>query len=755
MLAKAEWNYPVTALKSAPSKAKEKMRRKASNEVRGHRTKAELAARRALESAQGEPGLPPRRQGQGRAWRDRWHYWVGVLYNKRLLLTSDGAALNRLIDLEVLQDKNGMADVMESTWANRAPWPSDPQTQASAPATNTLQEFLVSVQRERATFTDRLDPALTVVEDFDGPYAWPEGDAATVARQYCLSVVAGNIVAGDLLKKACARSLDDLDTGADAGLYFDPVAAQHICDFAERFCKLKLMAWQVWVLSSIFGWKKPSGLRRFTEAWVSMAKKNGKTALASTIGLWGLLCDMEAYPEIYSTATKKEQARLIWRDAKRAVTDHEELRAAVKRWAGELAVEANDGTFSPLSSDTKSLDGLRPHFALFDEVHEFDSRENFDKVAKGTVSRVQPLIFSITTAGSSKQCFAWGKFDLASKILRGVLHAPETFVAIYEIDKGDVHTDESCWPKANPSLGVTLHVDNLRKQINELKEDPTGLNNFLRYHLNVWIELTLSKAAPSIPSGLWAACSGLEHFPGCHPMQATEKFLLLNRDTPCVGGLDIGLKNDLSCFLLLFPYGLVPNPEGADKEPVPVAKRFVVSSFWMPELNLLEKEKHWRVPLSQWVREGFIDAQPGDTVDTDAIREQMLSTFSLGPGSLQCVGFDYWNAGHVVKAILESKGEESCVAVPQTPGALSVPAKDFMRSVFKKELAHFMNPVMAWMAGNVVLEESPKHGGIKPEKRDDSEKIDGISALLCAWNRLLVLPPPSVYSTRGLILLGD
>lgn len=727
------------------------MKRKHSNDVRGHRSKAELEARRALESGSGGPGLPPKRQGMDANWRKTWRYWADVLMKRRVLLTSDGPHLDKFVDFVILHDKAGMAAIAREVWANRQPWPDNASAQAAAPAPATLQTFLAAVQRERSTFAARLEPTITVVEDFDGPYTWPEKDPATVARQYCMDVVGGTIVAGDLLKRACARHLEDLDNGATAGLYFDPVAARHICDFAQRYCKLPLMTWQVWVLSSIFGWKKPSGLRRFTEAWVSMAKKNGKTALASTIGLWGLICDQEQYPEVYSTATKKEQARLIWRDARRAVADHEELRAHVKRWAGELACEENDGIFSPLSSDTKSLDGLRPHFALFDEVHEFDSRENFDKVAKGIVSRVQPLIFSITTAGASKQCFAYGKFDLASKILRGVLAAPESFVAIYEIDEGDDYKDERCWPKANPSLGVTMFVENLRKQVSEMVEDPSGLNNFLRYHLNRWIELTLTQHKPTISPKAWAACSGLEYFPGCDPAKAAKQFLELNKETSCIGGLDIGLTNDLSAFILLFPFGLVPNPAGGN--PIVVKKRFILPIFWMPELELLAKEKAWRVPLSVWVREGFLTTMPGDMVDIDEIRDHLLCAFNSGPGSLQCLGFDQWNAGHVVKEIIKLRGEESCIAIPQTPSVLSVPAKDFLHTVAKQGLVHFNNPVLAWNANNVVLEENPKHGGIKPEKRDDAEKIDGISALLCAWNRLLVAPEPSVYSTRGIQFL--
>ena len=505
--------------------------------------------------------------------------------------------------------------------------------------------------------------------------------------------------------------------------------------FAETFCDLKLMAWQVFVFANVYGFKKPSGARRFTEAWVSCAKKNGKTRLASCVALFGLVADCEKYPDVFSAATKKEQSRLVWRDAKRCVGDNPELCAHVKRWAGELKVADTDGSFSPLSSDEKVYGiGLRPHVIIADEVAFWSDREQWDKLQKGLVSRVSPLVFAVTTAGSSKQCFAFGKFDLCEKILRGIFPDDSTFAAIFAIDKTDDSlADTTCWAKANPSLGVTLRVEHLQKTRDEVLQAPSGLNSWLQYHCNIWPDVALNRAG-SIPAAKWDLCAGLDLIAEQDPMKAAVKFLLLNRDTPCFGGLDVGLSSDLTCFVQLFPRGRF----AADQELL--EKKVLLAQFFMPEMGLLDKEKSWQVPLSMWVRQGFIQLLPGDMTDPREIRKYILEMASRF--YVREVGFDDWNA-RVLCAEINESGAANCVAVPQTAKELTAPARELLTAIHNKTLVHFANPCLAWMAGNVILAENERHGGTKPEKLSANEKIDGISATLNAWNRLLAAPPSS------------
>jgi Phage Terminase len=285
-------------------------------QVRGHRTSAELARRRTAVSLKFQLGYPPRPQGLSRALRRLWDEYAVKLYEKRLLASTDGELLLQLCNAKQLSDSKTLNRIA-STFKERAPFPEPtvalvPDV-ADAGEVLTLADFIAGVQDERATFQQRLVPNTTLCLDGADTYAWPDGDATTVARRYALDVIEGGIVSGELIRRAAQRFISDLESGHERGVFFDPIAARNIVLFAETFCGLKLMAWQVFVLSNVFGFKKPSGARRFSEAWISTAKKNGKTRLASCVALFGLVADCEQYPDVFSAATKKEQSRLVWR----------------------------------------------------------------------------------------------------------------------------------------------------------------------------------------------------------------------------------------------------------------------------------------------------------------------------------------------------------------------------------------------------------------------------------------------------------
>jgi hypothetical protein len=259
-------------------------------------------------------------------------------YTARKLSETDGELIFQYAQAKLVGDLATQRRIAE-TFSKREAFP-EPTTPAAAPeleddAAPTLTRFLASVAEERGTFQQRLRPGSTLTLDLgDVGYPWPEADAAAVARRYALDITQGAVVAGELIVRACHRFLSDLESGHERGIFFDPAAARHIAQFSEWFCGLTLLPWQTFCLANIFGFKKPSGARRFTEAWCSTAKKSGKTRLASCIALWGLVADQEKYPDVFSAATKKEIARLVWRDAKRCVADNQELRDHVQRWAG-------------------------------------------------------------------------------------------------------------------------------------------------------------------------------------------------------------------------------------------------------------------------------------------------------------------------------------------------------------------------------------------------------------------------------------
>jgi len=705
-------------------------RRLSIEESHGVHAKAELDRRADQEAKAFKLGIPatPEYLWNNRPLHTLWKLYAKQLLDKNLLAFSDGEALLELCTAKLQGNTAAMEAVLNATWRPRTPF-ANPQPSSSEIS---LPDFIANVRDERDSFPDRRREGEPVCLDSTGAaYTWPEGDAATVARDYCMEIRQGKIAAGELIQRACERFLKFLEEGATRGFHFDPVAARNAVAFAKCFCGLEnLMPWQAWVLASIFGFKKPWGGRLVTEAWVSMGRKNGKTRFASTVGLFMLIADQEKYPEIYAASCAKEQSRIVWKDARRAVKDNVELQAWVTAYAGELTVKATEGTFKPLASEEKSFLGTRPSGVIADEVAAWTDRLAWDTLIQGQVSKLQPLILAITTAGETKQSFGYEKFSWAEKILRGIVQADHVFAAIYSIEPADSYKDLAALRKANPSLGTLFNEENLAKQIAALDDNPSAVNNFLQFHANVYPEKTLSRAG-SIPPAKWDACTGFDLIGTSNPLEATAKFIALNKDTRCYVGVDIGLTSDLSCIAVVYSKARFTEGGPLIDQPVVIVQGFI------PEIGLLEKERAWQVPLSAWAREGWLQLLPGDQTDPSLIKKEIYETHLRL--HVREVGFDRWQ--FQTEAAEINQGGITCVAIPQTVGELSTPSRALLNAVNNGKLIHFGNPYLAWNASNVIFVENENNGGIKPEQLSYAEKIDAISAIVNGWHRLLAEPP--------------
>ena len=297
-------------------------------------------------------------------------------------------------------------------------------------------------------------------------------------------VVAGQVVAGHLTRLACQRHLDDLKAGKDRGLVWDRAAALHAIEFFSHLRHstgewagqpFDLQPWQQFVVGSVFGWKRADGLRRFRTAYVEVARKNGKSALLAGIALYALVADGEAGAHVYAAATTRDQARIVFGEAERMVAASQALSSRVTRTVNNLAVLPTASWFRPLSADASKMDGLNVHFAAVDEVHEHPGPEIIQKLNTATGARRQPLIFEITTAGHDRHSVCRQHHEFSVKALEGTLPeetADPWFAFIATIDAGDDWTDPKVWVKANPSLGVTVKLDDLKRQIDEAPGDP-------------------------------------------------------------------------------------------------------------------------------------------------------------------------------------------------------------------------------------------------------------------------------------------
>jgi phage terminase large subunit-like protein len=554
---------------------------------------------------------------------------------------------------------------------------------------------------------------------------------ACPVEAYARAVVDGKIVAGKLVRLACQRHLDDLVKGKTRGLIWDADAARHAIAFFSHLRHstgewagqpFELQLWQAFVIGSLYGWKRKNGLRRFRTAYVEVARKNGKSVLLAGTALYALMADGELGSHVYAAATTRDQARIIFGEAERMVSASPALRARVARTVNNLAVLPTSSWFRPLSADATKMDGLNVHFAAVDEVHEHPNAEIIQKLNTATGARRQPLIFEITTAGHDRQSVCWQHHEFSVKALEGSIPAETAdswFAYIATIDAGDDWTNPAVWVKANPSLGVTVKVDDLKRQVEEAREMPAQQNAIRRLRLNEWTE----QATRWIDMGVWGD--------GAEPFDEED---LIGR--PCYGGLDLARVNDLSSLALVFP------PEQPDE------KIKVIWRHWCPEEDILRRARRDRAPYTVWRDQGQLVATEGNTTDFKFIEVEILN-LSTRFNILE-IAYDRTFAGELVRNLQD----EGITMVEFGQGFISMgpAAAEFMRLLISRTLQHGGNPVATWCASNVTVRRDPA-GNEKPDKERSTERIDAIVSALMAVGRLQVAQGGSIYEERGLLLI--
>lgn len=552
------------------------------------------------------------------------------------------------------------------------------------------------------------------------------------AQQYIADVMAGRVTVCRWALLAVQRHVHDLQHGAERGLTFDAAAGQHALDFFGFLKHSKgewagqtvlLEPWQQFILWVIFGWKRADGSRRFNTAYEEVARKNGKSTIAAGVGLYLLVADDEGGAEVYAAATKRDQAKITHSEATRMVQASPFLRKRVKVFRDNLHIEGTASKFEPLGADADTLDGLNIHGAIIDELHAHKNRDLYDVLETATGSRRQPLIFSITTAGFNRQSLCFQMHEYAIHVLEGFDRADgikddSFFGIIFTLDEGDDWEDESVWIKANPNLNVSKKLDNLREKARKAKQMPSALNAFLRLELNIWTQAETK----------WIA---REHWDACG--KAVDANGLRGRTV--YGGLDLSSTTDITALILAFP----PETDEDDFQ--------VLCRFWIPEESMHERTKRDRVPYEAWVRQGYITATPGNVIDYDFILAQIDEDAQVY--DLEEIAFDRWGSTKIIQEIEER--ELVCVQFGQGFASMSPPTKELEKLILSHRLAHGNNPVLTWMADNLVVLEDPA-GNIKPDKERSSERIDGMVALVMALARAVIHggeDNKSVYDERG------
>jgi len=486
---------------------------------------------------------------------------------------------------------------------------------------------------------------------------------------------------------------------------------------------IKLEPWQKKIVMILFGWeqKHSSGVwvRRFSKALIYIPKKNGKTLLASTFSIADVLIRGEYGGEVVFVGAKRDQAKLAWTGVDKMRLLHPDLRDNSNKSYGTINFTKNDTTFKAIGRDSESEDGMSCSFGCVDELHAHTDSSLVDAVQTSQMARLQPLLLIITTAGFSLSSPLIPEYDYAKKILEGSLVNENYFAFIAEADKDDDPFIEETWKKANPNYGVSVDRDGLAKIAKEAQDNPGKLNTFLVKHLNRHV----SSAESYISFDDWKEC--------------INKEVDLSHTLSKILGFDLSLSDDFTARATLYI--------------LPGNRYHVRLKYYIPEANIQKRSRELHAPLFDWVRDGYIVATPGTTIDQDYIEVDTIK--ELEHGDVSYIAYDPHRATHLIKQIELKSGFENCIMVSQGAIKLSEPTSMLLRLVKSRTLTHEDDPVLNWMVSNMSILTNA-HGSIMPNKSDPNSKIDGVAALIdclaLVVNVKEEVEEESIYETRGI-----
>ena len=500
--------------------------------------------------------------------------------------------------------------------------------------------------------------------------------------------------------------------------FYSPKRGNHILEFAENYCRhskgkyggkpVRLELWEKAHLATVFGFVDIEGNRKYRESLLIVGKKNGKSLLASIVGLYMLVADGEPGPEVYAVATKKDQSRIIWLESKRMTKKSPSLLKRIKPLVGELDSDFNDGVFKPLASDSDTLDGLNVHCVLMDEIHQWkQGKALYDIMADGVTAREQPLVYITSTAGTIREDIYDQKYEEAEMVINGYEdedgYRDEHFIAfIYELDHRKEWTDETCWEKANPGLGTIKNRKTLKDKVEKAKKNPLLVKNLVCKEFN--IRETSSEA--------WLTFEQANN---------TEMFDVEElKPRYGIGGVDLSSTTDLTAAKVLFK---VPNNE----------KIYVLSMYWMPE-DLVEKRvQEDKIPYDVWIEKGYIRTCSGNKISYRDVKAWFVEIQEKYDIYLNLIGYDSWSAVYFVEDMQDYFGKSSMVPVIQGKKTLSQPMKCLGADLENKLIVYNNNPVDKWCLCNTAVDVD-KNDNIQPIKTSNPRRrIDGTAALLDAY----------------------
>lgn len=536
-------------------------------------------------------------------------------------------------------------------------------------------------------------------------------------REYWTLIQAGKITVSQKVFRAYRKYTRDLDD-ATGEWYYDAKRANHVIDFAEKYCRhskgkmagkpVILELWEKAHLAVVFGFVNINGVRKYRKSVMIVGKKNGKSLLASIVALYMQVGDGEGGPEVYAVATKKDQANIVWNESVRMVRKSPTLKKRIKALVSGLFSAFNDGVYKPVASDYGTLDGLNIHCVLMDEFHQWkNGRPLYNIMADGVGAREQPLIYMTSTAGTVREDIYDEEYAEAENIINGYddpngYQDERTALFIYELDARSEWMDPKCWAKANPGLGTIKNLRTLTEKVNRAKANPAMVKNLVCKEFN--IRETVGES--------WMTFEEVDN---------RETFdIAVLKPNYGIGGYDLSATTDLTAAVVIFR---LPDDENL----------YVIPMFWLPA-DLLDKRAHEdNIPYDMWRDQGLLRTCEGNRIsykDVVAWFQEIQETHEL---YLPWHGYDSWSAAYMVEEMKGTFGSESQEAVIQGKKTLSSPMQNLGADMRAHKIIYNNNPCLKWCLTNVSV-DIDINGNIQPIKGTSSKRrIDGFAALLNAY----------------------
>jgi phage terminase large subunit-like protein len=531
--------------------------------------------------------------------------------------------------------------------------------------------------------------------------------------EYWNKIQSGEVQASRRLKQQYQKLVDELEHPRDSWV-FDLEKANRPIEFIERFCKhskgkwagkpVRLELFQKAKIQAVYGFvHRETGLRRVREVLTIVGRKNGKSTEKAALGNYMLVADGEGGAEVYSVATKKDQARIVWTEAHNMVSQSPALSKHIKKRKTDLYFPVTFSKFEPLASDSNSLDGLNVHYAIMDELHAIKDRNLYDVIKQAMTAREQPLLDMITTAGFVRECIYDSIYEYACNVLDGVVEDDRFLAFIYELDDRSEWTDYRMWEKANPGLGTIKDYNELAANVERAKNDPDFLPTVLTKDFNL----------RDTVAGAWLTFDQVNN---------PETFSVDDiRDTYAVGGADLSSTTDLTCATLL-----IMKP-GSDKI-------YCLQHYFLPAELVEQRVREDKIPYDKWAERGLLTLCEGNKVnyhDVTAWFLRMVQEYGIHP---VWIGYDPWNSKYWVDE-MEANGFQMEI-VRQGPQTLSQPMKELAADLMAKRINYGNHPILKWCLTNVAVKRD-ENDNIRPVKGQKSrQRIDGAVSLLIAYTVL-------------------